>query len=162
KWIGDDESHHFPVPGRRVLPGAHFVHPAKRADRRVVDRRSRQRVQQTERSERGQPRIHVTENVAEGVRTFIAELLRIGQLADAEGVADDGDDTAFVHERPFFFAAVLEAVAVRAERRFVGTARFAASAMVRSAAFIVTSSGNTSTRSLSMTRTYRAPCIATK
>ena len=36
------------------------------------------------------------ENVTEGVRAFVAEVFRVGQLADAEGVADDDDGARFI------------------------------------------------------------------
>ena len=95
--IGDDEAHHFPVPGRGVLPRAHFVHPPECRLRRLARRRLRQGVQKPEARERRELRMFGGEHVAEGVRALVAEILRVGELADAEGVADDDNSARFGH-----------------------------------------------------------------
>ena len=89
KRIGNDESHHFPMSGRRIFPRAHFVHAPERRRRRNVGRRLRQRVQQPESAQCRQRRMLRLQNMPKRVGTFVAEVFRIRQLANAEGVADE-------------------------------------------------------------------------
>ena len=113
--ILDDEPHHFPMPGRRVLPRADLGHPPERAARRLGRCRLRKRVQQPEPREGRQRRMLRVEHVAERVRALVAEVFRVRQLADAEGVTDD-DDGAISHAF-FFFGLRAEAVLALIIRR---------------------------------------------
>src|ERR1051325_1448536 len=89
--IGDDEAHHLPMPGDRVLAVADLAHAAVGRRRRVTRGRLRQRVQQAKARQGRQNGMVRLQDVAEGVGALVAEVGRVGELTDAEGVADDDD-----------------------------------------------------------------------
>jgi hypothetical protein len=83
------------MPGGGVLAGADLVHPAERRDGVLARRRLRQGVQKPEPGEGGEGGMLRLEDVAEGVGALVAEVSRVGELADAEGITDDYDRARF-------------------------------------------------------------------
>ena len=91
----EDDAHHLPVAGHRVLARRALRHPAERAraaprpadaprDRRAATRPSAASVGNVQRHLRG--------DVAERVAALVAVQRGIGQLADADAVEHDEDD----------------------------------------------------------------------
>src|SRR4029079_4881223 len=97
--VGDNETHHLPMAGNRVLAVADLAHAAIGRRRRVTRGRLRQRVQQAEARHRRELLMVRLQDVAEGVGALGAEVGRVGELTDAEGVADDDDGA--LHARKY-------------------------------------------------------------
>src|SRR5205814_9203976 len=114
--------------------------------RALTGRRLRQRVQQPEPREVRKPRMLTGQHMAECVGALVAEVLRVRQLTDAEGVADEEDGAFHGHERAFLRRGRFP-TAVAADR-------LATLAMPRSARLTDSSSGKSSTRSRSIRRTH--------
>jgi hypothetical protein len=99
KRVLHDEAHHLPVAGDGVLSRRALGHATPRAGGRRFAARHRERPEEAEPVEVRQPRRRIAEDVAEGVRSGVAVLGGVGELADAEGVADDDDGALGGHER---------------------------------------------------------------
>jgi hypothetical protein len=88
-----DDAHHFPVAGDRILTRRHLRHPSDGSRGQLGRRRSTQRHHpiQPERAQRGHTKWHTLGDVAERVAAFVSVLSGVRQLADADTVEHDDD-----------------------------------------------------------------------
>ena len=106
RWIQrkrplDDEAHHFPVAGGRVLARGELVRLAARGAPAAVARRL-QKSEQPECLEVGKRRGTAIEDVAERIRIRIAVGRRVGRRPDAQPVTDEDQGPTAGHLNPGF------------------------------------------------------------
>jgi hypothetical protein len=89
----EDDAHHFPMTGHRVLARGHFSHAAEGACGRRRIAADRGRARQAERSQRGNFQADGLCYVAERVGAFVVIEMGIGQLARADRIHDDENRT---------------------------------------------------------------------